>query len=287
MNEKELSDAIAELIKIASTELPADVVNALRKARENEVEPARTQLSAILKNIELADNEKKPICQDTGTQTFFVKVGADFPYIGLIKKSIEEGVKKATEEIPLRGNAIDIISGKTSGNVGMHIPYIHWEICEGNECEIIAFPKGGGSENMSALKMLKPSEGMKGVKKFILEQVVRAGGNPCPPTVVGVGIGGGADIAMEIAKRSLLRPVGKRSEIKEIAEIEEELIDAINSTGIGPMGLGGNTTVLDVHIEVAARHPASLPVGVVVQCWADRKAGMKINAEGEIKWNTI
>jgi len=287
MDEKELSDAVAELIKIASTELPADVVNALKKARENEVEPARTQLSAILKNIELASNEKKPLCQDTGTQTFFVKVGADFPYIGIIKKSIVEGVKKATKELPLRSNAVDIISEKSSDNVGMHIPYIHWKIVEGDECEIIAFPKGGGSENMSALKMLKPSEGMKGVKKFVLEQMVMAGGNPCPPTIVGIGIGGGADIAMEIAKRSLLRPVGKRSEIEEIAKMEEELIDAINSTGIGPMGLGGKTTVIDVHIEVAARHPASLPVGIVIQCWADRKAGMKINAEGEIEWNTI
>ena len=287
MDEGDFSDTISELIKVASIRLPSDVINALREAREREEEPARTQLSAILENIELASNEEKPICQDTGTQTFFVKVGADFPYIRLIKRSIIEGVKKATEEVPLRGNAVDLLSEKTSGNVGLNVPYIHWEVVEGDECEIIAFPKGGGSENMSALAMLKPSQGMEGVKKFVLEQMVRAGGNPCPPTVVGVGIGGGADIAMELAKRSLLREVGKRSGIPEIAKMEEELIEAINSTGIGPMGLGGKTTVLDVHIEIASRHPASLPVGIAVQCWADRKAGVTINSRGEIKWNII
>ena len=286
MNKEEFSDAVAELVKVASTNLPTDVVNALKKAMEAEdTENSRTQLSSILKNIELAAKEEKPLCQDTGTQTFFVTVGTKFPYTSMIAESIVEGVKKATRDVPLRANAVDILSGKSSGNVGKHVPFIHWTLVEGDKCEIIAFPKGGGSENMSALRMLKPSEGMDGIKKFVLEQMVRAGGNPCPPTIVGVGIGGGAGIALEIAKRSLLRPVGERSGIPEIAKMEEELIEAINSTGIGPMGLGGRTTVLDVHIEVAARHPASLPVGIAVQCWADRRAGMTINAEGEIKWH--
>lgn len=284
MNREKLSDAIAELVETASVNLPPDVYDALKRAVEVE-EGGKIQLSAIVENIELAARERKPLCQDTGTQTFFVTVGADFPFIGIIKESILEGVKKATERVPLRENAVDVLSGKSSGNIGKNVPYIHWEVVEGGECEIIAFPKGGGSENMSALRMLKPSEGLKGIKKFVLEQMVLAGGNPCPPTIVGVGIGGGADIAMELAKRSLLRPVGKRSEVREIAEMEEELIDAINSTGIGPMGLGGRTTVLDVHMEVAARHPASLPVGIAVQCWADRRAGMTIDSEGEIKWH--
>lgn len=286
MNEKELSDAIAELIRIASTNLPSDVVDALRKAMDPEdTENGRAQLSAIIENIELAARENKPICQDTGTQTFFVTVGTEFPYADMVEESIIEGVRKATAGVPLRANAVDLLTGKNSGNVGKHVPFIHWTLVKGDKCEITAFPKGGGSENMSALGMLKPSEGMEGVKKFVLEHMVHAGGNPCPPTVVGVGIGGGADIAMELAKRSLLRPVGERSGIDEIAEMEEELIGAINSTGIGPMGLGGRTTVLDVHIEVASRHPASLPVGIAVQCWADRRASMTIDSEGEIKWH--
>ncbi|MEA2055038.1 MAG: fumarate hydratase [Candidatus Thermoplasmatota archaeon] len=285
MDKEVLSDDIAKMIEIAVTQLPSDIVYALKKARDNEVEPGRTQLSAILENIELAGKEKKPLCQDTGIQTFFVKVGINFPYMDILKDSIVEGVRKATEKVPLRPNAINLLTEKNSGNIGRHVPFIHWELVEGDECEIIAFPKGGGSENMSTLKMLKPGEGLKGAKKFILDWMVNAAGNPCPPTVVGVGIGGGADIAMELAKRSLLRPVGKRNEIKEIAKMEEELIDAINSTGIGPMGLGGKTTVIDVHIEVAHRHPASLPVGIVVQCWADRRAGITINSNGEVKWN--
>jgi len=166
-----------------------------------DTENGRAQLSAIIENIELAARENKPICQDTGTQTFFVTVGTGFPYADMVEAAIIEGVRKATEIVPLRANAVDLLTGRNSGNV-------------------TAFPKGGGSENMSALRMLKPSEGMEGVKKFVLEHMVRAGGNPCPPTVVGVGIGGGADIAMELAKRSLLRPVGDRSRIDEIAGME-------------------------------------------------------------------
>ncbi len=287
MDREVLSDAIAELIKTAVTRLPSDIVRALKKAREIEIEPGKTQLSAILENIELADTEKKPICQDTGTQTFFVRVGANFPYTDILEESILEGVRKATSTVPLRPNAVDLLTGKNLGNTGKHIPFIHWEITKDDKCEIIAFPKGSGSENMSALRMLKPADGLEGAKKFVLEQMVEAAGNPCPPTVVGVGIGGGADIAMELAKRSLLRPVGERSDIPEMAKMEEEMMRAINSTGIGPMGLGGKTTVVDVHVEIAARHPASLPVGIVVQCWADRRAGMTINAEGDIEWHTI
>jgi fumarate hydratase subunit alpha len=212
-------------------------------------------------------------------------VGINFPYRDLIKDAIIEGVRKATKEVPLRPNAVDILSGKNSrDNTGRFIPYINWELVDGDECIITVMPKGGGSENMSTLKMLKPGVGLRGVKKFVLEWMVEAAGNPCPPTVVGVGIGGGADIAMKLAKKALLRKVGERHKEKEIAEMEKELLKAINSTGIGAMGLGGKTTVIDVHVEVAHRHPASLPVAIAVQCWANRRKSIKIDKEGRI-WN--
>lgn len=284
MKEK-LANEIANLIANAVIDLPKDVEDALRKAMENEEEPAKTQLKAILKNIELARQQRKPMCQDTGTPTFYVEVGYNFPYKDVIREAIIEGVRKATKEVPLRPNAVDILTGKNSGdNTGLHIPYINWELVDGEECKITVMPKGGGSENMSTLKMLKPGVGIKGVKKFVLEWMVEAAGNPCPPTVVGIGIGGGSDIAMKLAKKALLRKVGEKHSNKEIAKMEEELLNAINSTGIGAMGLGGKTTVLDVHIEIAHRHPASLPVAIAVQCWANRRKSLKIDKEGRI-WN--
>ncbi len=270
---------------MAVTQLPSDVEDALKEALEKESEPAKTQLSAILENVKLA-NKEKPICQDTGVQTFFVKMGIDFPFRSMVKEGLIEGVKRATKEIPLRPNAIDVFTGKNSGdNTGEHIPFIHWELVEGHTCEITALPKGGGSENMSTLRMLRPGEGLEGVKRVVVEWMVQAAGNPCPPTIVGVGIGGGADIAMKLAKQAILRSVGEKSRHAEIAKMEDELMEKINKTGIGPMGLGGETTVLDVHIEVAHRHPASLPVGIAVQCWADRRAKMRINEKGEITWS--
>ena len=280
-----IAHAVYELLLRAETDLPQDVENALRKAMENEEGIARTQFSNILKNVEMARKYKKPMCQDTGTPTFFIKVGMEFPYRNILKEAIIEGVRIATEKIPLRPNAVDVITGKNSGdNTGLNIPYFHWDVVAGNECIITAMPKGGGSENASALKMLKPGEGLKGVKKFVVSHMAEMGGDPCPPTVVGVGIGGGGDIAMEIAKRALLRKVGERHPDKKIADMEEELLHSINSLGIGPMGLGGKTTSLDVHIEVAHRHPASLPVGIAVQCWANRRRSIKIDGGGNI-WN--
>jgi len=284
MKEK-ISDAIADLLGRAVIDLPEDVEEALRKAMEREEGIAKTQFMAILKNVELAREQKKPMCQDTGTPTFYVKAGINFPYLNILEDAIVEGVRKATSKIPLRPNAVDILTGKNSGdNTGYFIPYINWEIVEGDDCIITAMPKGGGSENMSTLRMLKPGVGIEGVKKFVLEWMVEAGGNPCPPTTVGVGIGGGADIAMKLAKKALLRKIGERHKNEIIAEMEEDLLKAINSTGIGAMGLGGRTTVLDVHIEVAHRHPASLPVAIAVQCWANRRKSMRIDKEGKI-WN--
>lgn len=281
MNREDIVTSIVQLIKKAETELPSDVIRALEKAYETEVGLAKTQIEAILKNIDLAKKSQRPMCQDTGIQTFFIQVGIDFPNIGTLKSIIIDAVKKATKEIPLRPNTVDPFSGVNhKDNTGEQIPYITWELIEGSDVWITALPKGGGSENMSKLGMLKPGVGIEGVKDFVVDEMIKAAGNPCPPTVVGVGIGGGADLAMKLGKKALLRAVGKRHPDKTIASSEEELIKRINDSGIGPMGLGGKTTVLDVHIGKAHRHPASLPVGIAVQCWADRRATMVIHSDG-------
>jgi len=283
MDYEYIKKGIVQLIKKAETELPNDVIIALKQAYENERGVAKTQIDAILKNIDLAIKTKRPMCQDTGIQTFFVEVGIKFPYINKIKELIIDSVKKATKEIPLRPNTVDPFTQENhKDNTGDHIPYITWDFNEGSDIDITALPKGGGSENMSRLGMLKPGVGIEGVKNFVIEEIIKAGGNPCPPTIVGVGIGGGADLSLKLGKRSLLRPVGTRHKDKTIAAIEEELITRINDSGIGPMGLGGKTTVLDVHIEKAHRHPASMPVGIAVQCWANRRAKMVIHSSG--KW---
>jgi fumarate hydratase subunit alpha len=277
----DIKNGIIQLIKKAETELPTDVINALKKAYGIEEGIAKTQIEAILKNIDLAKKSGRPMCQDTGIQTFFVEIGVDFQHINKLKGLILDAVKIATMKIPLRPNTVDPFSGENhKDNTGDNIPYITWDFVEGSDVYITALPKGGGSENMSKLGMLKPGVGIEGVKDFVVEEMIKAGGNPCPPTVVGVGIGGGADLAMKLGKKSLLRPVGNRHNDKTIAAIEEELIKRINESGIGPMGLGGKTTVLDVHIEKAHRHPASLPVGIAVQCWADRRAKMIIHSDG-------
>ena len=281
MDFKDLEDGIVELIRKAETELPKDVIDSLKKAYKIEEGVAKTQIEAILKNIDLAKKSKRPMCQDTGIQTFFVTVGTDFPRIDRLKEIISNGVKKATKEIPLRPNTVDPFTGDNcKDNTGEYIPNITWEFTTGSDIIITALPVGSGSENMSKLGMLKPSVGIEGVKDFIVNEMIKAAGNPCPPTVVGIGIGGGADLALKLGKKALLRPVGQRHKNKTIARIEEELIKRINASGIGPMGLGGKTTVLDVHIEKAHRHPASLPVGIAVQCWANRRAQMIIHFDG-------
>jgi len=281
MDEKSIIKGIISLIRKAETELPQDVIIALKNAYNVETGIAKTQIDTILKNVELAKTSKRPMCQDTGIQTFFVQIGIDFPKIKDLKSWIINGVKIATKEIPLRPNTVDPFSGKNhNDNVGEYIPYITWDFVDGDKVLITALPKGGGSENMSKLGMLKPGVGIEGVKKFVVEEMIKAGGNPCPPTVIGVGIGGSADLSLKLGKRALLRPVGIRHQDKMISKIELELIERINMSGIGPMGLGGKTTVLDVHIEKAHRHPASLPVGIAVQCWADRRAHLTIRSDG-------
>lgn len=281
MDRKHLEAGLLQLILKAETEIPKDVVTALRRAYEIESGAAKIQLEAMLTNVELAKKKRCPMCQDTGILTFFVSIGTQFPAIGILQEVIEQAVARATHEIPLRPNTVDPITGMNLGdNLGSYLPHILWDFEPGDKVHIVMIPKGSGSENMSALAMLSPSAGVPGVKQFVVETVKRAGGRPCPPIMVGVGVGGSADLVMNLGKRALLRPVGVRNPQKQIAVLEDELLELINATGIGAMGLGGKITALDVHIEIAARHPASLPVGVVMQCWADRRARMVIARDG-------
>jgi fumarate hydratase subunit alpha len=281
MDQKHLEEGILQLIRKAETEIPPDVITALKQAYSVETGAAKIQLEAMLTNVEMAKKKRCPMCQDTGILTFFVNVGTDFRETGLLKQAIEQAVIRATLEIPLRPNTVDPMTSTNHGdNLGSYLPHILWDFEPGDTVHIMTLPKGSGSENMSALGMLSPSAGLEGVKKFVVDTVKKAGGRPCPPIVVGVGIGGSADLAMNLGKRALTRPVGTHHAEKSIAYLEGELLEIINKTGIGPMGLGGKVTALDVHAEVAHRHPASLPVGVVIQCWADRRASMVLHNDG-------
>jgi len=284
ITEKDIEKKLIEAIKKAETELPKDVLRALKKAATKEKGLAKIQLETILKNIKIASKEGIPMCQDTGIMTFYIEAGTEFKYLSALKKIINNAVKKSTKEIPLRPNTVNPFTGKNSGdNTGMYIPYINWNMVEGKECTINILPKGGGSENMSALWMLNPGKGFVESKKLIVEHIVNAGGKPCPPTIVGIGIGGGSDICLTLAKKALLRKIGERHSEKHVAKMEEELLELINKSGVGPMGIGGKTTVLDVHIEYAHRHPASFPLGLVLQCWADRRKTIKFTKNGSIK----
>jgi fumarate hydratase subunit alpha len=279
-----VKSTVKELLRLASVELPSDVKGALRDAYEREVEDVpKMQLKAILDNIELAEKMGTPMCQDTGVHIVYVKLG-DVEVEGL-EDAIKEGVAEATATVPLRPNAVHPLTRKNPGtNVGLNMPYVHIEKIKDNFLEITVMPKGAGSENMSALAMLTPAAGLKGVKDFILQTVVKAGGQPCPPGILGVGIGGTADVAMKLAKEALLRPLGSRNPDPEIAKLEEELLEALNGLGIGPMGLGGKTTLLGVNIEVAYTHTASLPVAVNYQCWAARRATARIYPDGRVEY---
>jgi fumarate hydratase subunit alpha len=281
-----VENVAVKLLQLAVTELPLDVKVALQRAYRDEVnEIGKAQLKVILDNVELAEKTCTPMCQDTGVVIFYVKAGSKLHGLDQIEEALRKATVRATKEVPLRPNAVDPFTQKNTGdNTGRHVPYIHWEIVPGDALEITVLPKGGGSENVSALGMLSPNQGTDGLKKFVVDTVIKAGGKPCPPTILGVAVGGGADIAMNLAKESLLKPLDQPNPNHELAKLEQELREAVNSTGIGPMGLGGKTTVLDVKVDYAHRHPASYPVAVVVQCWAARRASARICSDGKVEY---
>jgi fumarate hydratase subunit alpha len=279
--------SIINLLHKAEIELPEDVINALRRAEASEESPvAKFQLQAILKNIELAEKHGIPMCQDTGIMIFFIELGTEFHAGFDLEAAVREAVILATKEIPLRPNAVNPLTRENSGNnTGPGIPDIHWKMVPGNHLKVTFAPKGAGSENMSALRMLNPTE-IGNIKNFVLETVLNAGGMPCPPLVLGVGIGGSFDAAARLAKEALLEPlacleetIGKGFGKDTEKTLGKEILEAVNSLGIGCMGLGGSTTALAVNVKTAHCHTASLPVAVNIQCWANRHASIIFEGE--------
>ncbi len=276
------------ILKQAVIYLPDDVKTALKKAYAEETsETGKTQLKAILDNIELAEKYKAPVCQDTGTIIFYVKAGAKAKDLDKVEGALINAVKRATKEVPLRPNAVNPFDQKNSGdNTGRYIPYLNWEIVAGDKIEMTVMTKGGGSENVCIGGMIVPGEGIKGLEKFVVDAVVKAGSQPCPPNILGIAVGGGADISMKLAKKALLRPLNEPNPDPELAKLENEIFEAVNMTGIGPMGLGGKTTVLGVKIDFAYRHPASFPAAVAFNCWAARRSTARISADGTVEYLT-
>lgn len=269
----DVTKAVEELCIKSCTTLSADWWRVMEEATTKEESPlGKDMLKLLQENARLAASSGEAICQDTGVAIVFVELGQDVHISGgSLYDAINEGVRKGYTGGYLRKSVVnDPLIRKNTGDNTPAV--IHTEVVPGDSLKITVAPKGAGSENMSALKMLKPADGKEGIVQFVLEVVKAAGPNPCPPILVGVGIGGMFEKAALLAKKSLLRPLGHRSELPHIAELEEELLERINATGIGPQGLGGRITALDVHVETYPTHIACLPVAVNLQCHATRHA---------------
>ena len=266
----EITKAVRDLFIVANCNLGEDVLAAFDRAIEKDESPVAKEVIRELKeNARIARDEQSPICQDTGLAVLFVEVGQDVHVVGGdLKAAINEGVKKGYGEGYLRKSACHPF---TRANTKDNTPaVIHFDIVPGDKIRIVAVPKGGGAENMSRVDMLSPSAGLEGIKEFVVRRIEVSGSNPCPPTVVGVGIGGTFERSALLAKKALVRKIGERNADPELAEVEIDVLARINKLGIGPMGYGGNTTSLDVFFEVEPCHIASLPVAVNVQCHAAR-----------------
>ncbi|MDH3227632.1 MAG: fumarate hydratase [Thermoleophilia bacterium] len=279
-----VEDAAAHLYVWALKDIPQDLRDALAAARGRETSRTGIRvLETIHRNVEIADEQRNLVCQDTGIAVYYCRVGEGFPlHPARIYAALRAGTERATIEHPLRSNTVHTLTRENTGaNVGYRVPIVHWEfVPDWDGLDVKCVPKGSGSENMTFLKMLVPADGVKGIKRFVLDSIVGAGGKPCPPGIVGVGIGGSADYAMHLAKDAISRPVGTRNPDPLVAELEADLYELLNETGIGPMGLGGDVTVLAVHVEHADTHMTLNPVAVNYQCWAARRASAHITAEG-------
>ncbi|RLB08121.1 MAG: fumarate hydratase [Deltaproteobacteria bacterium] len=266
----EITKVVRDLFIDANINLGEDVLVAFHKALEAEESPTgREILDELLENAKIAKEEGMAICQDTGLAVVFIELGQDVHLVGGdLTEAINEGVRQGYQEGYLRKSACHPFTRKNTGDNTPAI--VHLEIVPGDKIKVIAAPKGGGSENMSRVTMLTPAVGMEGAKDFVLQRVRESGANPCPPIIVGVGIGGTFEQAALIAKKALLRPIGSTNPDPELAAMEEDLLRRINNLGIGPMGYGGRITALAVHVNMIPCHIASLPVAVNIQCHAQR-----------------
>jgi len=268
----EITRVVAELCETATHVLPDDVVGGLRRAEQTEKSPlAKAVLIDILENVEIAKREMIPLCQDTGTTVVMVEVGQDVHIVGgSLRDAINRGVSRGYTEGYLRASMVDH-PFSTRVNTKDNTPaVIHTEIVPGDQLHITVVPKGGGCENMSRLQIMLPSRGKEGITEFVLRTIEESGGNPCPPLIVGVGVGGSAEYCMFLAKKAITRPVGQASADPETAEFERELLAKVNALGVGPQAVGGVNTALAVNIETYPTHITSLPVAVNLQCHSAR-----------------
>lgn len=274
MRREDVIEATVAVLKRSETTLPPWVIEMIEEAARKETSPiARSQLRAILENVEIASSDGVPLCQDTGLPVFHLEIGRDLRVPPFLEGAMAEGVRRATEEVPLRPNAVDPLTRNNTGdNTGQGMPDLIIDFVSGDSLRITAFPKGAGSENASFLSMLNPADDPL---DYVAREVAKRAGRACAPVFVGVGIGGTFDLAPRLAKRALFNMPGT-------SELELDLLSWINEIGPGPMGLGGRTTALAVKIETALCHTASLPVAVNLQCWANRSATATVRDEG---WN--
>jgi len=281
-------DVAKELYTRALKVLPPDVREALQRAERRETQPiAKTNLQTILKSIAVSDGQDMLVCQDTGLPVYMVKIGKRPVVDGArLAEALARGTRRATLEHPFRGSSTHPLTRENpQTSIGEGLPVIHWEFDPRAEhLEILMVPKGSGSENMSAVKMCTPAEGQAAVKRFVIDTVTGAGGNPCPPGIIGVGVGGTFELVAMLAKKAIARPVGRRNADPAFAQLEEDLEEAINSSGSGPMGLGGDVSTLAVHVEWAYTHITQNPVAVNTQCWAARRARARIRDDGQVEY---
>lgn len=287
-----LYDGVAEiassLYKQALTTLPPDVREAIGSAQAREPDrQGRMRLNIMIDAVNTSDRTGIIVCQDTGIPVFFLRIGANFPVNGArLQSALGRGIALATERYSLRSSIVHPVTRHNlQTSTGTGVPIFHIDFVDDADwLDILLVPKGSGSENMSFLGMLTPSDGIIGVKRFVLDSVIRAGAKPCPPTIVGVGLGGTADECMALAKRAIARPIGKLHPEKDIADLETQLCSALNATGIGPQGLGGATTAFAVHIEYAYTHISMNPVAVNIQCWRGERARARVQMDGSVEY---
>lgn len=270
INAEIITETVKRLCIEANCHLTVDVKDCIKKCRLNEDwDQAKEILDRIIENYEIADEKNQPVCQDTGVACVFLKIGQDVHINGDINDAVNEGVRQGYCDGYLRKSVVG--DPLLRVNTGDNTPaFIYFELVPGDKIEITVAPKGFGSENMSKIAMLRPSDGIEGVKEFVIKAVEEAGPNPCPPIVVGVGIGGTFDKAALLSKKALLRPLDERNSDEFYADLEKELLDKINALGIGPQGFGGRTTALAVNIEKYPTHIAGLPVAVNINCHVTR-----------------
>lgn len=276
IDSKVIEDTVARLCIEANLRLPPDVINAIERAEKAEPwDGAKRILLLLVDNVRIASEKTLPVCQDTGMACVFVELGQDVHIEGDFEQAINNGVRRGYGEGYLRKSVV--CDPLRRVNTGDNTPaLVTVKLTRGDKMRITVMPKGFGSENMSALKMLKPADGVEGVRNFVLDTVEKAGANPCPPIIVGVGIGGSFDKAACLAKHALLRPVNEPNPDEYYAALERELLDKINALGIGPQGFGGKTTALAVLIEAMPTHVAGLPVAVNISCHATRRASASL-----------